>query len=48
MAGVSVAAMTAWISASLGHMSRRYTGWPSASLPSGSLDRSTRMLPASA
>ncbi len=41
-------AMTSWISAVLGQMSRRKTGWPSPSSPIGSLARSMSIVPARA
>ena len=43
-----LASMTASISSGDGHRSRRYTGSPSRSVPSGSLSRSMSIVPASA
>ncbi|SAI10859.1 Uncharacterised protein [Bordetella ansorpii] len=46
--GLTLAATTASISASLGQMSFSVTGWPDASVPSASRSMSTRTVPAMA
>jgi hypothetical protein len=46
--GVIACSMTALTSSAVGQMSRRYTGSPSEPVPSGSVSRSTSIVPARA